>query len=224
MPSQTKAVIWDMDGVIVDSGPSHFRSWQYVFAKRGVDFTGEDFQRRFGQRNDTIIKGALGKDISLEEIEAIAVEKESYYRETVKQNIKPFPGAIELIKSLHARDFSIALASSAPPENIQLILEKLGIKDYFQAIVFGREVTEGKPSPQCFLLAARKLGVEPVNCIVIEDAVAGVSAAKRAGMLCIAVRNTHPDSRLAEADLIVGSLEQVDASYLEKMLNQKNKE
>ena len=221
MPSQTKAVIWDMDGVIADTGPYHFKSWHYVFQKRGVDFTEEDFKRIFGQRNDTIIRGTLGKDVSQSEIEVIAAEKENYFREAVRQNIKPFPGAIELIKDLYEHDFSIALASSAPPENIQLILEKLGVKDFFHAIVYGREVTEGKPSPQGFLLAARKLGVEAKNCIVVEDAVAGVTAAKRAGMLGVAVTNTHPANRLAEADLIVSSLEQVSASYLEKLLSQR---
>ncbi len=208
-----------MDGVIVDTAPYHFRAWQQVFQKGGVSFTEADFRRNFGQRNDTIIRNVLGKEISQEEIDVIAGEKESDFRQRVRQNIKSLPGAIELMKSLKKHGFSLALASSAPVENIQLILRGLDVNDCFQAIVSGREVKEGKPSPQGFLLAAKKLGVAPDNCIVIEDAVAGVAAAKRAGMRCLAITNTHPRTRLMEADLIVDTLEAVSLNILEGLLN-----
>ena len=108
----------------------------------------------------------------------------------------------------------MAIASSAPMENIQLVIRGLGISNYFQAIVWGREVAEGKPSPQGFLLAAEKLGVEPKDCIVIEDAVAGVAAAKRAGMKSLAVTNTHPKASLKEADHVVDTLETVGVDGL----------
>jgi beta-phosphoglucomutase family hydrolase len=211
---QLEAVIWDMDGVIVDSAPYHFRSWQEVFGKRGVTFSEEEFRRHFGQRNDTIIRFAFKDKISAEEVIAIADEKEALYREKIASNLKPHAGAIELVKALKAKGIKMAIASSAPMENIQLILRGLGIADYFQAIVWGREVTEGKPSPQAFLLAAEKLGVQPENCLVIEDAVAGVSAAKRAGMKCIAVTTTNPSEKLQEADLIVNSLAEVSTDLM----------
>jgi len=217
--SKTRAVIWDMDGVIADTAPYHFSAWQEVFQKRGVDFTEDDFRRNFGQRNDAIIRNTLGEDISQSEIDAIASDKEKNFRQRVRHNIKPLPGAIKLITSLKQHDFSMALASSAPMENIQLVTRGLGIESSFQAIVSGREVNEGKPSPQGFLLAAQKLGVEPKNCIVIEDAVAGVTAAKRAGMRCLAVANTHPRISLTEADLIVDTLEEVTMDDLEELLN-----
>ena len=208
-----------MDGVIADTAPYHQKAWQGVFQKRGVNFTKEDFRRNFGQRNDTIIRNILGDTISQNETETIIREKESTFRHTVRQNIKPLPGAIKLIKSLTEHKIKIALASSAPIENIQLITKSLGINNYFQSIISGRDVTEGKPSPQGFLLAAKKLGVEPQNCIVIEDAVAGVTAAKRAGMRCLAVTNTHPKQSLAEADLIVDTLEAVSANDLEELIS-----
>ncbi len=208
-----------MDGVIADTGAYHFEAWQYVFQKKGVDFTENDFRRKFGQRNDTIIRATLGENISQSEIDVIANKKEENYRQRVRQHIKPLPGAVELMKSLEVHSFSVALASSAPVENIQLVIRGLGIENSFQAIVSGREVKEGKPSPQCFLLAAKKLGVEPKNCIVIEDAVAGVAAAKKAGMHCIAVTNTHPSESLSEADLIVSTLETVSVPDLERLLN-----
>ncbi|HEY92225.1 MAG TPA: HAD family phosphatase [Dehalococcoidia bacterium] len=215
----SKAVIWDMDGVIADTAPYHFKAWQEVFRKREVNFNEEDFRRNFGQRNDTIISNVLGEGLSPSEIDAIAGEKEIDFRQRVSQHIKPLPGAIKLIKSLGKHGFKIALASSAPTENIRLVTQGLGINNYFQSIVSGRDVTEGKPNPQVFLLAAKKLGVKPKNCIVIEDAVAGITAAKRAGMRCLAITNTRPKTSLVEADLIVDTLEAVSVSDLEQLLN-----
>ena len=217
--AEGEAVIWDMDGVIADTAPYHFSAWQEIFSKRGVEFTEEDFKRNFGQRNDTIIRNTLGEQIAKGEIAATAKEKEETFRKLVRQNIRPLPGAVELIKSLREHGFKIALASSAPMENIQLVTQSLGIIDYFHVIVTGREVTEGKPSPQGFLLAAQKLGVAPEDCVVIEDAIAGVAAAKRAGMHCIAVTNTHPSESLTEADLIVDTLQKVAVADLEQMLH-----
>ena len=217
--TRSKAVIWDMDGVIADTAPYHFQAWGEVFRKSGVDFTEADFKRNFGQRNDTIIRNTSGKQISESEIEAIAAEKEEIFRGLVRQNIRPHRGAVELIRSLREHGFRIALASSAPIENIRLITQGLGIDSYFHSIVAGRDVAEGKPSPQGFLLAAERLGVEPGDCVVIEDAIAGVAACKSGGMQCVAVTNTNPREKLAEADLIVDSLEEVTVNDLEKLIN-----
>ena len=208
-----------MDGVIADTAPYHLKAWQEVFRKRGVSFSEEDFRRNFGQRNDTIIRNTLGEDTPQSEVDIVASDKERNFRQSVRQNIKPLPGAIKLITSLKEHGFSMALASSAPVENIQLVIRGLGIESSFQAIVSGREVTEGKPSPQGFLLAAERLGVEPRDCIVIEDAVAGVTAAKRAGMYCLALASTHPRYSLMEADLVVDTLEAVSANDLEGLFN-----
>ncbi len=217
--NNAKCVIWDMDGVIADTGPYHFKAWQKVFQKRGVKFTAEDFKKNFGQRNDTIIRYALGGQISRDDLESIAREKEKAYRELARNNIRALPGAIALLKSLKKHGFKVGLGSSAPPENIRLVTESLNIDNFFQAIVYGREVTEGKPSPQVFLLAAKKLGVEPEHCAVIEDALAGVAAAKRAGMRCIAVTNTHPKENLSQADLIVDTLEKVTVADIERLID-----
>jgi len=191
--NKTRAVIWDMDGVIADTGPYHLKAWQKVFRKRGVDFTEEDFKGNFGQRNDTIIRNTLGEQITQSEVADIAREKEQTFRNLVRENI--------------------------PIENIRLVTQSLGIYHCFHAIVSGRDVTEGKPSPQGFLLAAKKLGVEPGQCVVIEDAIAGVAACKRAGAHCLAVTNTHPKEKLKRADLIVDTLEAVKINDLEELLN-----
>ncbi len=209
-----------MDGVIVDTASNHFLSWQYAFEKRGITFTEENFKSIFGQRNDTIIRRFAGQILSQDDINKITQDKEEFFRHAVKGRLKPFPGVVNLLITLKENGIGSAVASSAPLENIRLILSELHIEDYFQAIVFGLEVTEGKPSPQVFLLAAQKLKVEPGNCIVIEDAIAGVKAAKRAGMHCIAVTNSHPADMLCEADLVVDSLEKVNLRKLEKLFSE----
>jgi len=212
------AVIWDMDGVIANTAPFHFSAWQEIFGKRGVKFTERDFRHSFGRRNDTIIRNTLGEQIAQDEIEAIAREKEATFRRIIGQKIKPIPGAVALLQSLKQNGVKMAIASSTPIENIRLITGSLGIANCFQAIVTGHDVTEGKPSPQVFLMAAQKLGVKPENCVVIEDAVAGVTAAKRAGMHCVAVTSTHSRQSLKGADLIVKTLEEISINDLEGLV------
>jgi beta-phosphoglucomutase family hydrolase len=212
-----EAVLWDLDGVIVDTAEYHYLAWRDVFAERGVNYSMADFMPYFGRRHDTIIKATLGDKISPREIQAITDEKQEDYRRRVADDIRVLPGAIALIKSLNVQGIKSAIASSAVPENIEVILSGLGIEDCFQAIVHGMEVKEGKPSPQIFQLAAKKLKAKDGNCVVIEDAIAGVAAAKNAGMKCVAVTNSHPKEKLKDADLVVESLEKVGVSDLKNL-------
>ncbi|MFC1981722.1 HAD family hydrolase [Chloroflexota bacterium] len=214
--SGLEAVIWDLDGVIADTAPYHFEAWQGTFQGRGVDYSEEDFKRNFGQTNDTIIRNILGGNISQNGVDNIADEKEENFRRRIAHNIRPLPGAVGLIRLLSGHGVKMAIASSTPMVNLQLIISGLGINSCFQAIVSGDEVAEGKPNPQVFLLAAQKLGMAPHSCIVIEDAVAGVAAARAAGMKCLAVTNTHPTAKLEEADLVVDTLESVGLDDLKE--------
>jgi beta-phosphoglucomutase family hydrolase len=218
--NRLEAVLWDMDGVIADTAQYHYRAWQGIIKEKGATFKKEDFMQHFGQRHDTIIKFILGDKISQEELDDIADRKQVLYRKLVAKNVVPLPGAIELIKSLNDNKIKTAIATSAVPENVDVILRGLGIQNRFQAIAFGTEVAEGKPSPQIFQLAAKKLGVEEGNCVVIEDAIAGVTAAKRAGMKCIAVTNSHPGKSLNQADLVVDTLEKVNITVLKGLFSQ----
>jgi len=211
------AVIWDMDGVLADTARYHFLAWEETFARRGIEFTDEDFKRGFGIKNDNIIKNVLGEKTTQAEIETIAREKEATFRRIIGRDIKPIPGAIELLGQLHSRGIRMAIASSTVAENIRLIVSRLGIANYFEAVITGHDVTEGKPSPQVFLLAAQRLGVEPKNCLVFEDAVAGVKAALSAGMHCVAITSSHPRAMLAEADLVVDTLEGVTVEDLQRL-------
>jgi beta-phosphoglucomutase family hydrolase len=212
------AVIWDMDGVLADTAPYHLLAWRETFAKRGVNFTEKDFERSFGIRNDTIIKNVLGEQTTEAEIETIAREKEVTFRRIIGKDIKPLPGALKLLEVLDEHGVKMAIASSTPIENVRLIVGSLGIEKCFQAVITDRDVTEGKPSPQVFLLAAQRLGAEPKNCIVFEDAVAGVMAAKSAGMYCVAITSSHPREKLKQADLVVDSLETITVKDLENLL------
>lgn len=218
LSDKIKAVIWDMDGVIVDTVTYHSHAWQHILQQRGVSITEEEYKGFFGQRNDTIIRSKIGDDISDEEMDKIAIEKEEYYHKLIEGKLQPLPGAVELIKALSAHGFSMAIASSAPKTTIELLLKDLDVWQYFAVDVAGREVAEGKPSPQIYLLAAEKLGADPQDCIVIEDALAGITGAKKANMKCLAVATTHPHEKLIEADLVVNTLEEVTVSIIEKLL------
>jgi beta-phosphoglucomutase family hydrolase len=219
--SSLEAVLWDMDGVIADTADYHYNAWREVLGERGVTLSKPDFMKLFGQRHDTIIKFALGDKVSPEEISSISSKKQALYRRNIAQNITPLPGAVALIKSLSQNHIKTAIASSAVPANIDVILQGLGIEKDFQAIVCGTEVAEGKPSPLIFQLAAKKLGVKPGSCVVIEDAIAGVAAAKSARMKCVAVTNSHPVKSLKNADLIVDSLEKVDINTLKALFDKE---
>ncbi len=214
------ALLWDMDGVIVDSGPYHLWAWQETFARRGSRFTEADFWHTFGQRNDNIITTHLGP-LSADQIQEIAEEKERRYRARIAQEgIAPLPGAVETIRRLHRRGVPQAIVSSAPPENIRVVLEALGLAGLLAVTVSGEEVRRGKPDPESFLLAARRLGRPPQRCIVVEDAPAGIEAARRAGMPCLALSTTHPPEELAAADRVLPSLENLPDNLWEDLLRQ----
>lgn len=213
-----KAVIWDMDGVIADTAPFHFLAWQQVAQDSGKTFTEADFRQSFGKRNTEIIAEKFGSDISAQEVARLSWRKEEIFRRLIGQGIRPFPGVLGLLHSLKAATWKMAVVSSTPIENIELLTNALGIADLFDIVVASRDVSRGKPDPEGFLLAAERLGVEPSSCAVIEDAVAGVMAAKNADMKCIAVTNTHPAEKLAEADIVVNSLERVAVDTLESLL------
>jgi len=205
-----KTILWDMDGVISDSYSFHFAAWRETFAKKGIKFSKEDFTKLFGTRNDFIVRSIMGREFPEKDVKIVVQEKEETFRRKATGNIKPFPGVVRLLNSLKKGNFKLGLASSAPKENIDLAFSELNLTGIFNCIVSGQEVTESKPSPQIYLLAAKKLGVIPNDCVVIEDSPLGVKAAKTAGMKCLAITNTHSRQELEEADRVVDSLENVD--------------
>jgi len=216
-----KAVIWDMDGVIADTGPYHLKGWQKVLQKTGKHYTEEEYRRNTGRRSDSILRDILGEKATQEEIAKITQEKEDIFKQLISQNIRSYPGVIKLITSLKEHGFKMAIASSAPMGSIQLITRSLKIHNYFDIMLSGWDLTKSKPDPEIFLQAVEKLGVKAENAIVIEDAIAGVTASKRAGICCIAVTNTNPREALKEADLIVDTLEEITIADLHRLLGKR---
>lgn len=216
-----RAVIWDMDGVIVDTEIYHFKAWKKLLHEEGIELTEEEFKRTFGMRNAEIIRRFLGPDVSKPVIQQLAGRKEEYFRQFIRDHITANPGAIGLIRDLYEAGFLQAIASSAPRQNVELVLNSLGIASFFTCIVSEEDVTSGKPDPQIFLTAANRLGVEPANCVVIEDSIAGVQAANAAGMRCIALASTNPPERLSSADRIVESLQALQVSDIAGLLERR---
>ena len=216
MSNKIQAVIWDMDGVILDSAEAHRLAWHRMAQDDGLPFTDTQFWATFGRRNDEIIDLLWGP-LSREKMQAMADRKEQYFRDAVRQTAAPLPGAIELLSELHSVHYLQALASSAPAANIELISAVLGLNKYLNALVSGETVPHGKPAPDIFLKAAGELGMAPASCLVIEDAVAGVAAAHAAGMRCIAVAGERDLPGLRVAELMVRSLTEVNLARIESI-------
>jgi beta-phosphoglucomutase len=213
MSNNIKAIIWDLDGVIIDSADEHRRAWQRLAREENIKFTDDNFWATFGQRNNDIFATTWGP-LTPAQVRELGNRKETYFRDLIRQTASPLPGSMELMQSLHQAGYPQALASSAPIENIQLISEVLGLKRYLTALVSGETVPFGKPAPDIFLKAAQALHIEPMYCLVIEDAVAGVEAAHAAGMRCIAVAGNRDLPGLRAADLLVKNLTEVNVDRL----------
>ncbi len=216
MANEIQAVIWDLDGVIIDSGEAHLKGWKQLAKEEGVQFTDEQFWSTFGQRNDAIIPTVWGP-LPAEQIQALGDRKEAYVRKFARDIIHPLPGAIELLSELHDAGYPQAVASSTPIANLELISELLGLKRFITVFVSGETVPRGKPAPDVFLKAAQLLEVAPEHCLVIEDAVAGIEAAHAGGMHTIAVAGERDLPGLRAAELMVKSLTEVTIETIRKM-------
>jgi beta-phosphoglucomutase len=217
-----KAAIWDVDGTLVDTAELHFQAWQAVCREQGRDFTRDDFAATFGQRNPEIIRKLFGGRFNDEEIAALGERKEVLYRSAASKGVDLLPGVRSLVEALHQDGFAQAIGSSAPHANLELILRLTDIARFFAVVVGSEDTQRGKPDPQVFLLSAQRLSVPPARCVVFEDAVAGVQAARAGDMKCVAVRcvGHHPEAALrqAGADLVVETLEQVSAGTIRDLL------
>lgn len=217
----TVGVIFDMDGVLVDSADAHRRAWQQLGDEEGTPFTAALFQQTFGQRNASIIPVWLGAhrmmQITPARLEELADRKELLYREFVRQGaVRVYPGVSTLLAELRALGAGVAIASSGPRANVSLLIDTIGVRDAVDAMVASEDVTEGKPHPEVFLRAAERLGVDPVRCAVIEDSVHGIEAAKRGGMLAVAVLTSTARAALlaAGADVVVDAVGASNAAEL----------
>ncbi len=214
------AVIWDVDGVILDSAEQHRQAWAALAREQGFPYTDDAFWAGFGRRNRDVIPLMFGVDGPPERIAALGERKEQLYRALLVREATPLPGAKELMAALHAAGYRQALGSSAPEENLATIVQLLGLGAWLEATISGESVPRGKPAPDLFLAAAARLGVAPERSLVIEDAPAGVQAAHAAGMRCLAVRRAGQADApgIERAEYVVDTLRGADVALVDRLL------
>lgn len=216
-----QGVIFDMDGVLVASGPAHLASWKLVARKSGVEFTDQQFSASFGQTSRDIIRTFWGENLSDEEIRSIDDRKEAVYRDLIEDLVPLTIGVREMLQHLAADGLVLSVATSGPPENLKAVIDATGLNTHFRVQVHGRDVAHGKPAPDVFLLAAERCGLKPEDCVVVEDAPAGVEAGVAAGMPVIGLVGTHPAEPLAAAGAIrtVDTLSAITPDLVRRLLS-----
>ncbi len=211
-----KAIIFDMDGVIVDSAELHFIAWQQFLAKHNKPHSKQDFNKHFGMANKEIFKMLLPEQ-DPSDYPRLDNEKEAMYRELAQNELYEINGATDLIKRFFDNNYKLIVGSSGHPKNIEFNLDKLGLTKYFQGYVSNHEVDKGKPAPDIFLRCTEKLNISPNECVVIEDVGHGIQAAKKAGMKVIGVATTHDKYALEEADVVVDSLNEISIELINSL-------
>jgi beta-phosphoglucomutase len=221
-PTAPWALLWDVDGTLVDTAELHFQAWVTLARELGKPFTRADFAATFGWRNPEIIPKLFGQEYDDEQINLLGDRKEDLYRAEAEKGVALLPGAKRLLDAGVASGARQAIGSSAPRRNIDLILRITQTTQFFSAVVAMEDTRRGKPDPEVFLLGAKQLGVLPERCIVLEDAPAGIQAAKAGNMRAVGVAfvGHHPAEKLqaAGADLVVKSLEEASVNRLLELL------
>jgi HAD superfamily hydrolase (TIGR01509 family) len=210
-----RAVLWDLDGTLVDSGDYHWRAWRETLHAEGVELSYQQFLDSFGQRNDRILSNWLGPGTAADRIQRVGDAKEALYRKFARrEGLVALPGALEWVRRLASAGWRQAIASSAPRKNVEVMLEVIGIDEQIEAIASAEDVTRGKPDPDVFLAAADRLDVPAESCVVVEDAAAGIEAARRAGMRSIGVNA----QTLLHADIYATSLADLPEDSFDRLV------
>lgn len=215
-PTSAKwAALFDWDGVIIDSSTHHEESWERLAREIDKPLPEGHFKRSFGRKNEFIIPQILEWTTEETKIRELSLRKEALYREVVaERGVEPLPGVRTWLDRLREAGIPCAIGSSTHLENIKLSLDMIGLKDYFSAMVTSEDVKQGKPHPDVFLAAAAKLGAEPTRCVVFEDALVGIQAARAGGMKVVGVATTHPPEELTMADIVVHRLDELHVPQL----------
>lgn len=198
-----QAVLFDMDGVVVDNLTYHVDAWLLFCERKNIPLTREIFYRELnGMNSKDTFEWFYKREMSRAEIEVLEEEKELIYRDFYRDHINPAAGLLAFLQTLRAHGIKTALATSAGPGNIDFILDGLGIRDQFDAIIGGAEVRKGKPDPEIYVKAASLVGVEPAQCWVIEDSLQGIAAGQSAGMRVVGISTSHSPAELAHTDVV----------------------
>jgi beta-phosphoglucomutase family hydrolase len=213
-----KGVIFDMDGTLLESTEADYRAWEKVFNDYNQELPFEKYAPMLGVKSADVVRNAIGIT-GEEDVKRILREKFDYFVDYTNENpIQPVYAAESFLKSLAQYQIRVALATSSRSEKVQMVLTQLNFLQYFEIIVTGNEVTNGKPAPDIFLLAAARLGLQPEECLVIEDGPIGVAAAKSANMKCVAITETHRADQLTAADLVIETYENADIKEITERL------
>lgn len=216
-----KGVLFDMDGVLVNNLEIHRQAFAEFFRRYGVERTFDELSRVFGKGNDDIMGELMPADVvERVGIRQLGYEKEAIYREIYAPIITPQPGLLAFLAECESEGLRSAVGSSGYKANVDFVLDKCNIRRYFEATVAGDEVTRCKPDPEIYLTAAAKLGLDACECVVFEDAEAGIEAAKRAGMKVVALATTFDREFLAttDADMIIGDFRDISVEQLRTLV------
>lgn len=214
------AVIFDMDGVIADTNPFHSLAWKAFAEKYRFNISDDDLKHHvYGRTNKNIFDHLFHTKLNDQEILNMADEKESLFRTLYKYKVQALPGLIILLKELKANSFKIGLATSAPKENVDFILDELELRNYFNVIIDPSSITYGKPEPEIYIKCANRLSVPSDNCLVFEDSLPGIQAANSAGMKVIGVSTTHSSEELKNTIMTINNFTEIDTEKIFMMLN-----
>jgi HAD superfamily hydrolase (TIGR01509 family) len=215
--SSLRAVLWDMDGVLADTSQLHFETWEQVLNEQGIPFDRQKFHLIYGLKNRDLLPFLANKPLEPQWIDWISDRKELAFRKALT-GLQPLPGVLDWLQRFRMLRWKQAVASSAPPENVEEMVDVLRIRDFFDALVTPGDLP-GKPDPAVFLKASQQLGIPAESCIVIEDSIPGIDAAVKACMRCIAVTTTNPPAALTQADIIVDTMAQLTIDQVEALFN-----
>ena len=216
-----QGVIFDMDGVLVASGPPHCQSWRLLARRHGIDLSDEEFLKTFGMPSRDIVRTIWGAHVTDGDVRRIDEEKEAVYRELISGRVPLSDGAAGALTTLAEAGYVLAVGTSGPPENVELVLRETGLGPRFAAVVNGFDVEHGKPAPDIFLKAAERAGLRPADCVVIEDAPVGIQAGRAAGMKVVGYSGTHPQAPLeqAGASRVVAQLTEITPELIAELLS-----
>ena len=219
--SRPSAVIFDMDGVLVDSNPFHLAKWIAFLGERGIAFDREKLPVEiFGQRNDTVFRRFLGEHLSRTKTRRMSEELEARFREAFRPHATLLPGLRSLIDECVKAGIPLGVASSAMRKNVEFVVEALGIAPYMQTVISGDDISRAKPDPEIYLLAAQRLGVEPSAAVAFEDSFVGIEAVRRAGIKCVAIASSFSVERLrteTAADHVIANFEETNLERLREL-------
>lgn len=213
-----EAVIFDLDGTLVDNNPYHIEAWRAFYNKIGKPFTKEEYTKNInGRINRDIFNYVFNTTLAPELIEEYSQEKEAMYRDLYKPHIKPIDGLLDFLEELEAAKIPKAIATSGLAPNINFMFEHVPIQKYFFGVIDASHVTQGKPHPEIFLKAAISVNAVPSDCVAFEDSVAGIRSAKAAGMKVVALTTTHTAEEVKEADLIIKDYTEISLTKLREL-------